>query len=415
MRKIFAYIPLLMLLFACNSEEDFIGEQELPSKGETIEIPVVIALSDDTGKEMLTRANENKDEVHQPDVPGEADVDKVKLYIFECANTSDISEIKAEEYTYHSDMELTKFVNASNGSVKIKHKGEEISLPVHNGDKVAVGNITLETDKYYVVWAVAYDKGQESLFKINAPENSKLSDLKVELTGNTTPELFVGCLYINEQGEGGKWENLQEFCTSRPLYDFDESTLFFGQLYRSVGRMSVTLTEIPEGIEEISLVSSLFPTTLPAFNGWFIQFAAKPYSYCYPMGYYPELLSTTNQKVATAKVETTAEGGRTATVSSFFFPFNDTTNGSVTTNPVKNRTFLYVEAGDQRYMVRCANTDGEIPTIWTGLYEVLVSQNTFIVPINWDTRISGKFETLKQGNLKIDLSEMGRENIGKLE
>lgn len=65
-------------------------------------------------------------------------------------------------------------------------------------------------------------------------------------------------------------------------------------------------------------------------------------------------------------------------------------------------------------MVKCADQAVELPTIWMMLYEVLISQNTFIVPINWDTRISGKFETLKQGNLKIDLSEMGSEIIGQL-
>lgn len=417
MRKIFAYIPLLIFLFACSNEEDFTGQQGTPSTDGTVEMPVVISLSGNTGKEMRTRANEgaSTDRVYQPSVPGTANVDKVKLYVFKCDRPSFEDEIKAEEYTFDSSMELTDFADASSGSITIKHDEKEISLPVHNGDRVAVGNITLDANLYYVIWAVAYDKSQESWFNIPIAENNKLSDLKVQLTGNTTPELFAGCLYYNEQDETVNREEQQEFSTSRPISGFNESMLLFGQLYRSVGRVSVTLKGIPEGIDEISFVSSIFPTSLIAFNKWFVDNATDPFKYCYPMGYCNEKLSTTNTKVATATVEAKAGEERTATVSSFFLPFNDTSESGVATK-IKNRAYFYIEAGGQQYMVKCADTtEGELPTIWSQLYEVLVSQNTFIVPVNWDIRISGDFETLKQGNLKIDLSEMGKETIGPLE
>lgn len=416
MKKLFAYIPLLMLLFACSSEEDLTGQQGEHPKG-VVEMPVVIALSGNTSKEMQTRAGEEekKDEVHKPVMPGTANVDKVMLYIFKSENPTQKDVINPDEYTYMSRLELTDFINVSNGSITIKHNGKDMSIPVHNGDKVAVGNIKLDPNTCYVIWTVAYAKSQEELFNIVATETTTLSELKVQLaeTTNTTPELFVGCLYCNQEEADGSWTNMQEFSTTRPIFDFNESMLLFGQLYRSVGRVSVTLTDIPEDIHEISLVSSIFPTTHPAFNNAFIE-ATAPKFYCYPMGYCNETLEKTNKIVATTKVQL-INGIRSATVSSFFFPFSESAPKKGTENsPTNNRTYFYIQAGDKQYLVKCADPGITIETIWTMLYEVLISQNTFIVPINWDTRISGKFETLKQGNLKIDLSEMGSEIIGQL-
>lgn len=421
MKKLFAYIPLLMLLFACGSEEDLSGQQGEHPKG-VVEMPVVIALSGNTSKEMQTRAGEkeNTDEVHKPAMPGIANVDKVMLYIFKSEKQAQKDFINPDEYTYMSCLALTDFINVSNGSITIKHNGKDMSIPVHNGDKVAVGNIKLDPETCYVIWTVAYAKSQEELFDIAVTENTTLSELKVQLKGttNTTPELFVGCLYCNQEEADGSWTNMQEFSTTYPISDFNESTLLFGQLYRSVGRVSVTLTDIPEDIQVISLVSSIFPRSLPAFNKLFMENSADPYSYCYPMGYYNEKLTgeENGTTVATTTVQT-INGQRTATLSSFFFPFTQATSETdqSSTAPAINRAYFYVctDKGD-KYMVKCADQAVELPTIWMMLYEVLISQNTFIVPINWDTRISGKFETLKQGNLKIDLSEMGSEIIGQL-
>ena len=95
------------------------------------------------------------------------------------------------------------------------------------------------------------------------------------------------------------------------------------------------------------------------------------------MGYCNETLEKTNKIVATTKVQL-INGIRSATVSSFFFPFSESAPKKGTENsPTNNRTYFYIQAGDKQYLVKCADPGITIETIWTMLYEVLISQNTF--------------------------------------
>ena len=422
MRKLFAYIPLLMLLFACSSEEDIVIHNKVEA-GDVVDLPFSISLSTQTSKDVRTRAagdNESQDGIPVPPKPGEANIDKVRLYIFK--NTD-------------NDLDISKFKYVAHQTVRPKFSDSGHTDGTHSeNDRVFSGYISLEGGSSYYVLAVGYNSQYEkSLTGVednpavdntqNEPQlfklETSLSEAKITLKNQATetdkheyhtPELFVGYLYESSREQASS--------VTSPIQNITETTQFLGHLYRGVGYVSVNLTDIPVEVEKLTLISERCPAESDVYDGWFITNTDN--GDLYPMGYVNSNLELTHTIVDSKDLS-----GRTAktdiTLGSFFFPFNTLNNKDPNQSSINNRTKFYVDAqlkgedAPMRLMVKCTSVL-EIPTIWIAIFEDLITDYAFIVPINWKTSITGSYNQLKMGNgnMKIDLSPMDSEEIGSL-
>lgn len=415
MKKIFVYIPLLVFLLACNSEDEFAGQGKPESEG-MIEVPFMLSISSETDKGMrTTRADAGQDNsgIPAPPIAGEADVDKVRLCIFQSTQGENSS---LSDYKYIGEQTFQPTFSDS----------EHVYDPNQETDKVCEGSISLESGEniYYRVLAIAYDSKDESALTFYDTDDGKqqlfqsgstLENARIALTNFSTdggseyhtPELFVAYLYDAE--------DLQQ-SSVYPLDNITEDTRFLGQLYRAVGYVSVTLTDVPEEVKSMTLVSEVCPSESDIYdNDYIVNFSNSDQ---YPMGFVNENLEKTYTTVCTQEMSNGASN-TSVTLSSFFFPFNAMFKADGTSDETQNRTKFYMDVdeegkGKKRYMIRCADTE-IIPTIWLGYYEQIVKDFTFIVKINWKTVISGSFDDLKEGNgMKIDLSPFPDTEIGTL-
>lgn len=376
MKQIIIYIFLSLIFISCDKEEIMPTVKE----NKTVKVPFSVAISSKAGSKQ-TKAGE-----YIPPVVGESNVNTLRICIFENISGS-VSFDDLDQFLYVGEGEVTDGLNSPT-------------------DSIAQGNFTANTSSSYLILGLAYHSsyeneltkvadgtGKEHLFAIN----TTLTAAKVSLENHITPELFAGYLY-----KAGDPQDHSIY----PDKDFDENTHLEGHLYRAVGYIAISLTDIPvetDDIKSLSLVSQLVPTSNDAYDKYFILNATQ--SYLYPMGYINESLSITNSTVATVEANDIKDGK--AVLSTYLFPFD--THGNEP-NQVSNRTYFYVDVTTNsnsvtRYVVQCQDTEWE-PTIWTGLYDKLIKSSSFTIKHNWQIKLSGTFKTLTSGNLRIDQGPM---------
>lgn len=341
------YIPLLLLFYACSSEDAIVDNQAT-----TVEVPFTVSISTkpESGQ---TKA------VTIPPIAGNTTANTVKIYVFEDPNGSE-DLLNPNPFFYKAEGIITENINGA------------------SGDYIAKGNFTASTGASYRIIALAYDSDKygtalaESLFTVG----TSFSAAMVTLQNKVTPELFAGYLRVKDG-------------VSDVISKVDGTTELTGNLFRTVGYVSITLTNIPDDISSLTFVSQKFASTKSIYN-------IKTSDSRYPLWFVDETLKETYAGVSTVAKENFE--GNTATLKSFFFPLGEI-----------NRTFFYIDVlknGSSypiRLQVKCADTKWE-QTIWLGLFDKLVSSNSFAIPINWQLNLSGDYSTLASGNIKIDAS-----------
>ena len=441
MKMIVTYLPLLMLLWACGQEEELIV-RETPKTGEILEVPFTLSIPSNTynglyGRNDTRAANDmyTDNNIPVPPTSGEADVDHVWLYIFK--NTSNTENLEDFLWTETKTLEPT-FENSNHTNTNTET------------DKTFTGKLSLDVSTSYRILAIAFNDRYmsnddvEALNKIFQSEGRNLADTQIKLkelkeyrwnqkeftrtsierTGEDpdpddpdsddsdpddsdsdnpddlqgklystefrTPEFFVGYLYTDKQSH-------QESVTGY-ISNITKESLLTGQLYRGVGYVSIHLTNIPEDIEQLYLVSDLLARNISVYNNWYIQTIQAGNAALYPMGYAPKESSE-----GSWMLDTKQPSSNEVTLSSFLFPINtvDNSDGSIS-HPGNRMKFCIIvkkknEEEHYSYPVECSS-EAEIPTFGetSKVNEKLVEDNAFIVPINWKISIGGSYETLTQ-------------------
>lgn len=403
MKKILAYMPLLLMFLACSEDEQVVPDAE--QQGKTIEVPFAITLSGTTDAGLKTRANEG-DNPYLPPISGEADVDVVKLYVFSKEGTGNTDNNQdAGEYLYEKELEINNVTDADG-----THTGTSDGAPISEQDKVATGRIELNTGNSYRILAIAYNSqspaGYTADFEVGV---TSLTTAKIALSnGNQTPELFSAYLYKNGDD--------REASANLPISGINENTQLLGHLYRAVGYVSITLENVDADVKTLQFWVEKFATSKEIYD----QATAADLgnkSYAYPMGYVNENLGTKEVMVAEYTLPESNDGTATAVLSSFFFPLDDRTtatgSGASIDSDINNRGHFYVKAikfdeTETVYPVKSSISE-YFDTIWHGIQERFVADNMFVIPINWQLSIYGEFEQLKSvdSNLWIDLRPMG--------
>lgn len=403
MKKVLAYIPLLLMFLACSEDEQVVPQTE--QQGRTIEVPVAITLSGTADSGLRTRTNDG-DNPYLPPVSGEATVNTVKLYVFKKEGIDKApNNQNAGEYRYEQVVELGNITDA---------EGTHTNGNVSEQDKVATGKITLDTGNSYRILAIAHNKesyGYEANF---VKGETALTEAEITLANeNNTPELFAGCLY---KSEGSDWSR----SAYMPISEIDENTQLLGHLYRAVGYVYFELDDVDADVNKLEFWVEKFATSKNIYD----QVATAEEggkAYAYPMGYVNEELTSKKVKVAEISLESNDDRAK-AVFGSFFFPLDDLTMTQPATygteDKINNRGHFYIKAtksdGTETEYIVGTSVSEWINTIWHGIQEQLVYDNQFIIPINWKLRIHGTFEELKSsgGNLWIDLSQMDIDDNG---
>lgn len=385
MKQIITYTFLLLVLISCGKEEVI----STLKQGSTVKVPFSVTITSKTGGRQ-TKAGE-----YIPPTDGESAVNTLRVCVFENTSGSENFDDLAQ-FFYVGEGEITDLINGPT-------------------DYIAKGNITTKGGSSYLILALAYHSdyeaelkgvdvdGKKHLFAINTP----LASAKLELEKYITPELFAGYLYR-------VGHNQEE--STHPLAGLEETTQLEGHLYRAVGLVSIKLTDIPvetNNIQRLSLVTQLCPTSNDVYDHYFITNITTQ-GYIYPMGYVNEELSVVDSTVAIVEAKDIQNG--TATLESYFFPFDKHQNKLGVM--IENRTYFYIDITSEdktvtRCLVQCQDSEWE-ETIWTGLYDKLIKSNSFMIKPNRQIKLSGTFETLKSGNLRIDEGVMEEAEGGEL-
>lgn len=343
------YIPLLLLFYACESDDAIVDNNQAT----TVKVPFTVSIS--TNPE----SGQTKAPILPPEVDGATTANTVKIYVFEDTNGSE--DLKnPERFLYKEEGTITENINGT------------------TGDYIAKGNFTATSSASYRIIAFAYDSNvygtelAEPLFTVGS---TSFSTAMVTLQNKVTPELFAGNLRVKDG-------------VSDVISKVDGTTELTGNLFRAVGYVSITLTNIPDDVNRLAFVSQKFATTKNIYN--------KNALGNYPLWYVDLDLEETYASVSTVAKESFENNG--VTLKSFFFPLGEA-----------NRTFFYIDVlknGSSypiRLQVKCADTKWD-STVWLGLFDKLVSSNSFVIPVNWQLKLSGAYSTLASGNIKIDAS-----------
>lgn len=351
----FAIAYFSLLLLSC-SEEEIIS----PVNEQLVEMPIVIDIATKSQSQLETRATDEE-------IAGTCNVDKIKLLVYSGSTQTE----DRRTLTFHSQQVL-----------ECKKEG---------GKWIARGNITGTAGNYYSIFALGYNSTEANSFEIlpaTLQEGTTLyGDTKVSLKYTTltgtlnsynTPEFFAGS--VIPKGEVNE------------IFQANEEVKLTGTLYRAVGKVQFSLTNIPANIKKVSLLSE----RIAEYNILYRISTAGTIVSQYPMGI-PEENELHKYVSEIASVGRPGETEWQASLSSFVIPLM--------------KSLLYVDATDNdnqttRYLIKCA--DKMYNSIWIYVLGYGVESYRFSIPPNYQIRISGRFEQLQNsGNVLIDLSDIG--------
>lgn len=356
MRTRIIYLTILIssvLLFSCNKEEVITPTK----KGKMIEMPVSIEVSSKKADEVETRAVE-------PTVAGTCNVDEILLLIYSGENS--VSDITQLTYTSQETLSCTK----------------------ENDKWVARGTINGEAGKNYAIFALGYNKENESgNFSVTPILPTLYGETMITLNSTQynehikryrTPELFAG----NVMPQNGT-----------EVFTANGEVALTGELHRSVGKCSLTLTDIPQNITKISWLTE----KISEYNLLYRDWVGKKN---YPMGV-PGADEQTNAISEIASIERGADNRwSTNTLVSYFIPLQESLYYADVTDDSGKTT---------RYQIKCADVRGL--TIWLGLISYGVKDYRFTIAPNYYLSVEGPFSTLQNsGNLHLELGAMDEYN-----
>lgn len=359
MRKTLTYLSiayLSLLLLSCSSEEII-----SPVNESLVEMPIAIDIVAKSQSQIETRV------ITDEEMAGTCNVDKIKLLVYSATTQTD----DRRTLTFHSEQEL-----------ECKKEG---------GKWVARGSITGTAGNYYSIFALGYSSAEASSFEIlpntlqagaTTYGDTKVSLKYTTLTGTlnsyNTPEFFAGS--VIPKGEVNE------------IFQANDEVKLTGTLYRAVGKVQFSLTNIPANIKKVSLLSE----KIAEYNIFYRLSESGTIMSQYPMGI-PEEYELRKYISEIVSVERPAETEWQASLESYLIPLKE--------------SLLYVDATDNdnkttRYLIKCA--DKMHNSIWIYVLGYGVKSYRFSIPPNYQIRISGRFEQLQNsGNVLIDLSDIG--------
>lgn len=379
MKYVSKYLFLgLCYLFFCCDDRDFLPSKEEAERGMKA-VPIAITLP---GGKVLTRSDDI-DITGQPTIPGGVSVaDSVRVLVYRNINRRGTSGYKATDPTQY------KYDTTNERKSK--------ACKVSGNDKVARDTFMVDPDYDYWVIAYAYRKEDYTSFRFSH-DKTLLTD-KVIITPVIenkeyhAPEFFYGFLHTANDAD-------DNIISGNKLTSGTADTVvaLTGTIYRSSGRISVTLTDVPPEVTELSLIVEKYPKTCPLYaviNGY-----APYHPIGFPLG---DDIITTGVVVQTVRKED-------------FTSFT----AVITADMLRvQNSYLYIGVtkaggGSTRYMLK--SPDYEIFTIYIGIIEVIVDAFRFTIPINFHIKVKGSFNDLTKGNLSIDGESMGEYFEGFLE
>ena len=354
---IILFISLFYLLTSCSDEE----LQEV-SKVKTIPITVTLP-----GTDIVTKTGGIDG---PPSVPGDAcEVDHVQVIVYKNKQKRDASEDynarSAEQYQY----------DATNTR-------QPVACTVSGNNKIAKDVFNVDPEYDYWVFAYAYKDTDKDSFSFTTGTESLLTD-KVVITPTVVgkeyhaPEFYYGHLHTADDADDHIIEGNK---VTQTVADISLT----GMIYRSVGRITLTLTDIPADVSQLNLIVEKYPKSCPLYakvNGY------APY---HPIGY--PLADDITEGIVINGMNKDDITSSTAVFTSNTLRVED--------------SFLYVEVIKEgqttglKYLVKCP--DYTIYSINTAIIEYVVDSNKFTIPINFHVKIKGSYNNLTKGNLSID-------------
>lgn len=202
---------------------------------ETVEIPVEINLTSN-GLDLETRASWT--DTLKPNIRP-ISVDRVNVYVYK----------RPSDQTYETDREGFVYSNM------VKLIAKETGTTGEGQPRfTAKGKVPMESGYQYRMTAVAYSKGQgeDDMFALN---QSYFYYAEIELMKDEykTPELFFGNVVYQEKDTLFDYEQVK-----------DQQSALSGWLYRGVAGIELTLTNVPDNVEQINLLADSIYTRVKA-------------------------------------------------------------------------------------------------------------------------------------------------------
>lgn len=354
---IILFISFFYLLTSCSDEE----LQEV-SKVKTI--PIIVTLP---GTDIVTKAGSIEG---PPSVPGDAcEADHVQILVYrnkQKRGSSGYNAINADQYQY----------DATNNTK------QPVACTASGNNKIARDVFNVDPEYDYWVFAYAYKETDKASFSFTTGTESLLTD-KVAINPTVAdkeyhaPEFYYGFLHTADDAD-------DRIIEGNKVTETTADISLTGTIYRSVGRITLTLTDIPADVSQLNLIVEKYPKSCPLYaqvNGYL------PY---HPIGY--PLADDITEGIVINSMNKDDITSSTAVFTSNTLRVED--------------SFLYVEvikegqATGLKYLVKCP--DYTIYSINTAIIEYVVDSDKFTIPINFHVKIKGSYNNLTKGNLSID-------------